>query len=155
MLRAAIESCPESLWTEDAARNPFWRVAYHTIFYTHLYLCASQEAFEPWENAREEIQFMGPVPWPPHHTVDPGEPYSREELLAYHDLVTGRAAALIEATALDGPSGFEWIPFSRMELMLYNLRHVQHHAGQLIDRVGAVTGEGVAWTGFGSSPTTE
>jgi uncharacterized damage-inducible protein DinB len=33
--------------------------------------------------------------------------------------------------SLQAPSGFEWIKFSRGELHLYNIRHLQHHAGQL------------------------
>ena len=34
-------------------------------------------------------------------------------------------------TTLQQPSGFSWLPFTRGELHLYNLRHVQHHTGQL------------------------
>lgn len=36
---------------------------------------------------------------------------------------------------LDAPSGFFWLPFNKLELQLYKTRHVQHHAGQLIDRL--------------------
>jgi uncharacterized damage-inducible protein DinB len=35
------------------------------------------------------------------------------------------------AATLRGPAGFEWLSFTRSELPLYNLRHVQHHTGQL------------------------
>jgi hypothetical protein len=38
MLRGAIDACPATLWTSDRYVNPFWQVAYHTLFYTHLYL---------------------------------------------------------------------------------------------------------------------
>lgn len=33
--------------------------------------------------------------------------------------------------SLAAPSGFSWRPFSRGELHLYNLRHIQHHTGAL------------------------
>jgi uncharacterized damage-inducible protein DinB len=32
---------------------------------------------------------------------------------------------------LEGPSEFPWLPMSRAELHLYNIRHIQHHTGQL------------------------
>ena len=32
---------------------------------------------------------------------------------------------------LSADAGFEWIPFSRAELHVYNIRHIQHHAAQL------------------------
>jgi hypothetical protein len=39
MLRAAIRRCPDDLWTGSGGHaNPFWRIAYHTLFYAHLYL---------------------------------------------------------------------------------------------------------------------
>ena len=36
MLRQAIERCPDDLWVSAAYPNRSWRMAYHTIYYTHL-----------------------------------------------------------------------------------------------------------------------
>ena len=41
--------------------------------------------------------------------------------------------------SLQGESGFSWLPFSRGEVHLYNLRHIQHHTGAMsayVRRVG-------------------
>ncbi len=38
-------------------------------------------------------------------------------------------------TRLDADSGFYWLPFNKFELQLYNIRHIQHHTGQLTDRL--------------------
>jgi hypothetical protein len=46
---------------------------------------------------------------------------------------------------LDSASGFHWLPFSRFELHLYNLRHLEHHTGQLADRLRSVANLGVTW----------
>ena len=35
------------------------------------------------------------------------------------------------AETLAGPSGFEWLKFTRAETHVYNIRHIQHHTGQL------------------------
>ena len=37
MLEEAIRACPEDLWTDPGFKNTFWHVAYHAIFYTHLF----------------------------------------------------------------------------------------------------------------------
>ena len=39
--------------------------------------------------------------------------------------------ALETRETLEGPSGFGRLKFSRGELYLYNIRHLQHHTGQL------------------------
>ena len=36
MLREAIEKCPDELWASDEYTNRFWRIAYHTLYFTHL-----------------------------------------------------------------------------------------------------------------------
>ena len=150
MLDDAIEKCPEQLWIDSSVRNPFWRLAYHTLFYTHLYLSSSEATFVLWEKSRPNLQFMGKLPWPPHDTIDPGEPYTRSELRQYLGVLRSQLGDLLSKSELDGPAGFDWIPFSRMELMLYNLRHLQHHGGQLADRIAVATGQGVVWVGYGS-----
>ncbi len=38
MLREAIERCPADLWFDTSPTNAFWQVAYHALFFTHLYL---------------------------------------------------------------------------------------------------------------------
>ena len=58
MLRQAIEACPPELWTDASYVNPFWHVAYHTLFYTDFYLQPSESAFVPWEHHRPEHNFF-------------------------------------------------------------------------------------------------
>ncbi|MHC4778746.1 MAG: DinB family protein [Planctomycetota bacterium] len=149
MLRKAVEACPAELWADEKYGNRFWHIAYHTLFYTHLYLQQEEADFVPWEKTRPNHQFMGPLPWPPHDLPEIGEPYTKEELLQYCDLCHEQVGERLEALDPEGPSGFEWIPMNKLELQFYNVRHVQHHAGQLIERLRTVTGKGVEWVGLG------
>ncbi len=87
MLKQAVDKCPDSLWNAPEDRNKFWHVAYHAIFYTHLYLQDSEKDFQAWENHRNEYQFLGQTPWPPHDPPKIGEAYTREDVLIYLDLV--------------------------------------------------------------------
>jgi hypothetical protein len=147
MLRQAIDQCPEPLWLDPNYPNRFWHIAYHALFYSHLYLQAGEAEFKPWTKRRPDYQFLGPTSWPPHERPKIELPYSQAEVLEYHGVCCGEVEERVRSLELDSPSGFPWLPFSRMELHLYNLRHLQHHAGQLIDRLRTADNIGVAWVG--------
>jgi hypothetical protein len=72
-------------------------------------------------------------------------PYSQAEILEYLEVCSREIGERVRSLEVDSPSGFSWLPFSRMELHLYNIRHVQHHTGQLIDRLRITDDVGVAW----------
>jgi hypothetical protein len=55
MLKQTIEKCPDDLWTSQGQSPAFWRVAYHTLFYTHLYLQPDEKAFRAWDHAARNI----------------------------------------------------------------------------------------------------
>jgi hypothetical protein len=148
MLRQTIEACPDALWRAPAAppQNAFWRTAYHTVFYAHLYLQPREADFQPWHGHRDESQFLGSVPWPPHAEPKACDPYTRVEVLSYLDTVAREVAPLVAVLDLDGDSGFSWLPFTKLELQLYNIRHVQQHAGELSERL-ASQGTELDWVG--------
>jgi hypothetical protein len=147
MLRHAIDRCPASLWNDPEPKNRFWHVAYHVLFYTHLYLQETERSFEPWRRHRPNHQFLGPLPEPPHSLPEIGEPYTREELIEYADLCRDEVQARLSGLDLDAASGFSWIPLNKAELQMYNIRHLQHHAGQLIDRLRTREGIRIDWVG--------
>jgi DinB superfamily len=147
MLKQAVVKCPDSLWNAAEDRNKFWHIAYHALFYTHLYLQDSEKDFKPWENHRDEYQFMGQVPWPPHTPPKIGEPYTREEMLAYLAFVRKQVQERVPALNLEAASGFDWQPFGKLELQFYNIRHLQQHAGELYERLGARAVIDLDWIG--------
>jgi len=48
---------------------------------------------------------------------------------------------------LEAESGFHWLPFDKLELQFYNIRHVQQHTGELSERLGAKGEIEVRWVG--------
>jgi len=44
-------------------------------------------------------------------------------------------------------SGFYWYKVSKLEHQLVNIRHIQHGAAQLADRLRTANGIGVRWVG--------
>lgn len=147
MLCQTIHKCPDVLWFSSDYLNRFWHIAYHALFFTHLYLQDSEAAFQPWERHRPNYELLGATPWPPHEKPKIEEPYSKADVLEYHRFCVHQVEERVRIPALDSPSGFHWLAFSRLELHLYNIRHIQHHAGQLIERLRVSEDAGVGWIG--------
>ncbi|MBI3946259.1 MAG: DinB family protein [Armatimonadetes bacterium] len=149
MLRQAIERCPDDLWTAGEHPRAFWRIAYHALFYTHLYLQPNHDAFRPWEEHRDDCQFLDAVPWPPHAQPPEVAPYAREQLLAYWRFCDEMIDAGVDRVDLDAPeSGFPWYRMPKLDHQMVNIRHIQQHVGQLAERL-IPAGADPDWIGSG------
>ena len=147
MLGEAIAKCPDALWDDLEAKQRFWHIAYHTLFFTHLYLQVDGEAFVPWSKHRNEHQFFESVPWAPHKAVKIGDPYTKVELLEYLAVCQKEVEEKVTSLDLDAASGFDWLSFNKLALQFYNIRHIQHHTGQLDDRLRIKADIGIRWVG--------
>jgi len=124
MLENAIQLCPDRLW--DTATQ-FWYNAYHTLFYLDYYLTLDPDHFAP--PAPFTLSEMDPS------GVLPDKTYSRDELLTYlaycknkcHDLIAGLTEDEMILKTWSNP----YRTYSIFEILLYNMRHVQHHTAQL------------------------
>lgn len=130
MLRGAIEACPPELWTGGIPPRSFWRLAYHTLFYTQLYLEQRMEDFVAWERHRDEVESDEE-----RERLD-ATPYTKEELLAYWQIVDDGIDVQIDRLDLTAcEPGFSWYKIPKLDHVILNLRHISEHAGQLRDRV--------------------
>ena len=127
MLGNAVRAFPAELWGARGGRGPeFWYVVYHTLFFTDLTLSGSVEGFAP--PAPFTLDELDPA------GVMPGRVYAKEELLDYlrHCREKGRATVRgLTAERASALCVFRRFEMSFAELLLYNMRHVQHHTGQL------------------------
>ncbi len=148
MLEGAVQQCPTSLWNPPESKNKFWHIAFHALFYTHLYLQPSGGDFTSWDKHREGYEFMGRTPWPPHEKPKIDQPYAPAEVLEYLEFCRRQVQKIIPSLDLDSDqSGFDWLPFGKLELQIYNIRHLQQHTGELCERLGAA-GVDVEWVGM-------
>ena len=157
MHRDAVERCPDRLWASGDYRNPFWRIAYHVLYYTDFYLQPNADSFRPWEKHQTGIQFMDDLERPanrasigelPNCPPRTGEPYTKEQVLAYWSICDSSIDRAVDALDLAAPDcGFFWYKVTKLEHQLISLRHLQHHTAQLADRVRAATNTGIAWAG--------
>ena len=151
MLAEAVERCPDDVWLADSHRNRFWQIAYHTLFFAHLYLQPNQAAFRPWEQHQADVQHEDGMTGPP----DPAsklplipEPYSRAQVLEYCRFCDRMVDENLDRLDLQSSeSGFYWYKMPKLEHQLVNIRHIQHGAAQLADRLRASLDIGVRWVG--------
>ncbi len=125
MLKQCIAACPPEQWEGKIANDTFRQVAYHTLFFVDLYLTADESEF-----ALRELHHRGGDEREP--TASAG--LSKDDTLAYLAICRQKAIDMLAAeteASLQGPSGFSYRRFSRCELHMTNLRHIQHHVGQM------------------------
>jgi hypothetical protein len=149
MLAQAITQCPQNLWADPEDVNQFWNIAYHALFFTHLYLQESEAEFQPWEKHVDGLHHFDPQPESAPEGAEYGLPFSKEDLLSYLDFCRQVVRDRVPATNLEAESGFDWIPFNKLQLQFYNIRHIQHHTGELYERLGTRAGIEVRWVGMG------
>ena len=134
MLREAIERCPPEEWLSTDHKNAFWQVSYHALFFAHLYLQHDEAAFRLWEEHRGEGDGIE------------GEPYTQAQVLKYWEFCDRMVDDAVDALDFDRTeSGFSWHRMSKLEHQFVNIRHIQHHGAQLIDRVRTAADVGIRW----------
>jgi hypothetical protein len=147
MLHRAIAACPDHLWFSVEYRNRFWHIAYHSVFYTHFYLQPSEGDFQPWGKHVANSNYLGPRPWAKNEPYQIPEPYAKPDVEEYLNLCRGEVEKQVPLIRFEDRSGFSWLSFDKLELQFYNIRHLQHHTGQLIERLRVAADLGVGWVG--------
>ncbi len=140
MLENSMRACPDSVWGNRSLRPEFWYTAYHTLFYLDLYLSETDSGFTPPAPfTLDELDERGLLP---------ERVYTKAELQEYLDhgrrKCRARIAAMTDEQAYRR-CGCDWLEISAAEALLYNLRHVQHHAGQLNMLLSQQTGSAPRW----------
>jgi hypothetical protein len=126
MLENAIHACPIDIWGDSSAEGQFWYISYHTLFFLDFYSTASPDDFAPPQPfTLAELDPAG---------LFPERVYNKTELLKYLDHCRNKCReAIIDFTGEKSHQFyvFESLKLNFTELLLYNMRHVQHHTAQL------------------------
>jgi DinB superfamily len=149
-LKACVDRCPDAMWNAPVGNLAFCQVAFHALFYADLYLGQNEEDVrrQPFHLAHEQT-------FRDYEELEDRRQqllYERPFIQSYVEHCREKAAAAIAAETEDSlaaTSGFPWLKFSRGELYVYNIRHIQHHAAQLSLRLRLDAEEQVPWFGSG------
>ncbi|MEM8680367.1 MAG: DinB family protein [Planctomycetota bacterium] len=135
-LSHAVEACPDEAWHAAIANRSCAQAVFHALFFADLYLDTDPESMQQQPFHREHATVFRD--YEELEDRKPVHEYSKEFVVAYVEHVRTKAVQrLREATpgSLESPAPFQWVDMSRAELHVYNIRHLQHHAAQLILRL--------------------
>jgi hypothetical protein len=137
MLENAIRMCPDEHW--DTALE-FWYTSYHCIFWTDYYLTTEPRKFKP--QAPFTLSEFDPEGKKPDRT------YSKTEVIGYLEHCRQKANQLISGLNLERLND-RWVDdyknYSLLEILLYNMRHIQHHSAQLNLLLRQTINDAPAW----------
>ncbi len=152
MFADAVRQSTDAVWLDDARPSAFWQIAYHTLFYGHMYLHRDWASFRPWPGHRAEVRrpdALRPPRDPDSVLADLPEPYTRDQVLELCAICDAMVDDAIDGFDLTSPDcGFPWYPgVSKLEHQFIAIRHIQHHTAQLADRLRQARDVGVDWIG--------
>ena len=145
-LNQSIENCDDATWQAEHIDLKVNQVVFHTLYFTDLYLhqgldgfkaqpfhLKSPDLFQNYEEDLDQLQTNF---------------YAKPKCIEYIEFCHQKTHTMIDAETertLYGASGFHWPPFTRAELHIYNIRHIQHHAAQLGIRHQLLGGQPLKW----------
>ena len=145
-IQRCVTDCPDELWQSPVVNHPFSQSIFHALFFADLYLGQSVEdqprqafhrqhaaVFGDYEQLEDRI---------PHGTYD--KPFIHAYIRHCCDKATEVLASEDEAR-WQQLSGFPWLNIRRGEVHIYNIRHLQHHAGQVIAKLRSEAGRDMPW----------
>jgi DinB superfamily len=123
MLKNAVTLCPAEFWDTE---KKFWYNAYHCLFFLDYYLTLEPKDFSP------------PAPFTLSEFEDrmPERTYTKDEVLTYLKFCRKKCRDLIGGMTDEIAKSFwtnesKTMSYTVIEILIYNMRHVQHHSAQL------------------------
>ena len=153
MLKNALSLWPEERWN---TQKKFFYNAYHCLVFLDYYL-----TFPASANFSSPLSFTladeGVAVEEAIDDVIPDRIYSKMELTEYLDACREKCYQVISGLTEENindrwiePSGH--MNYSVLELLLYNMRHVQHHAAQLNMMLRQEINNAPSWVGRATDP---
>lgn len=149
MLEKAVAIGPESLLANN---KRFYYTTYHTLIFLDYYLTLPPKDFKtPLSFTIKEPEDIQPEAL---DDVVPDRFYTKQELLTYlqeirqkcHQLITGLTEENLAERWIEEDTDGN-MNYSQLEILLYNMRHVQHHTAQLNTILRQEVDDAADWIG--------
>ncbi len=149
-LHECVTRCPDEMWQAPVVNHPFSQSIFHTLFFADLYLGTDMDAQRQQPFHRQHAEAFAD-----YEQLEDRIPHGRYEksfIVEYLQHCRAKARQVVAAETarqLTEPAGFAWLNTTRAEVHVYNIRHIQHHAAQLILRLRGEAGQDMPWVKSG------
>ena len=147
MLECCVDQCPNANWQAPIANLKFCQAVFHALIFTDLYLGADETSLRAQPFHRDHGAVFGD--YEEFEDRAQQQTYQKPFIQKYLEHCRNKARQVVSsetAATLVKTSGFARKDFSRAELHVCNIRHLQHHAAQLSLRLRIDSDLSVLWT---------
>lgn len=124
MIANIIDISPKSIWAQRNINPPIWQQVYHVLYGMDYWFSESKETFVPPKFKEEVNSVLGEES---KGFID------QEDMKEYLKFVSGKADGFIEnldKESILGPSSL-YAKWTNLDVIMEQLRHLQHHLGYL------------------------
>lgn len=145
-LKHCIDLGGEANWQLKIGSYELGRSLFHALIFSDLYLDESENQFRKQSFHLKHAEIF--EDYAELKDVLPGPSPDRDKTQLYLQHCHQKAQRVVAAetqSSLATEAPFRWTPFSRAELHVYNIRHLQHHAAQISLRLRAISEIEIPW----------
>ena len=134
-LKRCVDQCPDELWQKPVVNNPLSQSVFHCLFFTDLYLCPNIGRQREQDFHKKHADVFGD-----YEQLEDRKPvatYEKIFISDYLEFCLKKSSRVVQLEDEDelfiSFAGFPWLSHLRIaEVHLYNIRHIQHHAAQIV-----------------------
>jgi len=139
ILCSVIKGYPEDLWKNDIDyKYPVWQIVYHALFYTNIYCSPSEDNIIPWSKEIDDYQIFGKAPWPPYNEIVITRSYSKNDMLEFLKFIEENLKDYLLEMKPEEDCWPHWYNENQLEFHINNIRHIQHHTAEIIERADII-----------------
>lgn len=149
-LEDCIDECPSEQWAGKVVNHSFSESAFHALFFADVYLGNDLDELKDQTFHKQHASEFGD--YEELKNKVPENTYTKSFVKDYLDFCRRKVESVVgneTEDELGAKSGIPWQEITRGELHTYNIRHIQHHAAQLIMRLRLDTQVDIGWVRTG------
>jgi hypothetical protein len=146
MLFHAINDYKEELWFDHFNyKSPVWQIVYHAIFYTNIYCGAEEKDIEHWAKEKNDYHRFDKLQEIKRIDADQIKPYTKNEMIEYLEFVKSKVPDYLSRMKPEEKCWPYWYNEKQLEFHINNIRHIEHHIAEIIERHDIASGFPYKW----------
>ena len=134
IFQETIKNYDKEIWFDEKNyKTPAWQITYHAIFYANIYCSPTEKDIVHWQKEIKHYRdFKKMDEYRKNGEVI--EPYSITDMGEYLEFLKDKVPMYLDSINPEERCWPFWYDESQLEFHINNLRHIQHHLGEIIER---------------------